>query len=136
MRRDNGRSRDWIDNEFKIVLSHEIEEKAHDFSRGININYHTRLKPSSMGDRRYTASSTHFVWCPKHRKPVLTDEAANHLEQLIEEKASELALGIPRLAIQPDHVHLFITNSPKLTPIDILLRVNAEESRAVGVSGL
>ena len=32
----------------------------------------------------------HFIWCPKYRKSVLTDEVADRLEQLIEEKADEL----------------------------------------------
>jgi len=79
----------------------------------------------------------HFVWCPKYRKPVLTDEVANRLEQrieekadeLIEEKADELDLDILRLAIQPDHVHLFITGNPKLAPNKIIQQVKGYTSR-------
>ncbi len=42
----------------------------------------------------------HFVWCPKYRKPVLTDEVADRLEQLIEEKADELDLDILRREVE------------------------------------
>ncbi|ELY49504.1 IS200-type transposase (TCE31) [Natronorubrum bangense JCM 10635] len=59
----------------------------------------------------------HFVWCPKYRKPVLTDEVADRLQQLVEAKADEFDLTILRLAIQPDHVHLFITGNPRRTRV-------------------
>ena len=71
----------------------------------------------------------HFVWCSKYRKPVLTDEVADRLEQLIKEKADELDLDILRLAIQPDHVHLFITGNPKLAPNKIIQQVKGYTSR-------
>ncbi|WP_129115947.1 IS200/IS605 family transposase [Halegenticoccus tardaugens] len=71
----------------------------------------------------------HFIWCPKYRKSVLTDEVAKRLEQLIEEKADELGLEILRLAIQPDHVHLFITSNPKLSPNKIIQQVKGYTSR-------
>lgn len=53
----------------------------------------------------------HFIWCPKYRKKVLTSGVADRFESLIEEKADELELEILKLAIQPDHVHLFITGA-------------------------
>ena len=71
----------------------------------------------------------HFVWCPKYRKPVLIDEVADRLEHLIEQKADELGLDILRLAIQPDHVHLFITGNPKLAPNKIIQQVKGYTSR-------
>ncbi|WP_458208772.1 IS200/IS605 family transposase [Haladaptatus sp. NG-SE-30] len=73
----------------------------------------------------------HFIWCPKYRKSVLTDEVADRLEQLIEEKADELELEILRLAIQPDHVHLFITGNPKLAPNKIMQQVKGYTSRTL-----
>lgn len=73
----------------------------------------------------------HFVWCPKYRKPVLTDEVADRVEQLITEKADELGLDILRLAIQPDYVHLFITGNPKLAPNKIMQQVKGYTSRTL-----
>jgi len=60
---------------------------------------------------------------------VLTDEVADRLEHLIEEKTDELDLDILRLAIQPDHVHLFITGNPKLSPNKIIQQVKGYTSR-------
>ena len=71
----------------------------------------------------------HFIWCPKYRKPVLTDDVADRLEDFIEQKADELDLEILRLAIQPDHVHLFIAGNPKLSPNKIIQQVKAYTSR-------
>jgi putative transposase len=73
----------------------------------------------------------HFIWCSKYRKSVLTDEVADRLEQLIEEKADELGLDILRLVIQPDHVHLFITGNPKLAPNKIMQQVKGYTSRTL-----
>jgi putative transposase len=73
----------------------------------------------------------HFIWCPKYRKSVLTDEVADRLKQLIEEKAEELGLDILRLAIQPDHVHLFITGNPTLAPNKIMQQVKGYTSRTL-----
>lgn len=73
----------------------------------------------------------HFIWCPKYRKKVLTGEVANRLESLIEEKAEELELDILELAIQPDHVHLFITGHPKLAPNKIIQQLKGSSSRVL-----
>ncbi len=60
---------------------------------------------------------------------MLTDEVADRLEHLIEEKTDELDLDILRLAIQPDHVHLFITGNQKLSPNKIIQQVKGYTSR-------
>ncbi|QCJ45854.1 IS200/IS605 family transposase [Haloprofundus sp. MHR1] len=73
----------------------------------------------------------HFVWCPKYRKPVLTDEVANRLKTLIVEKADELNLEVLRLTIEPDHIHLFITGNPKLSPNKIIQQVKGHTSRTL-----
>ena len=71
----------------------------------------------------------HFIWCPKYRKSVLTGEAKDRLEALIEEKADELDLEILALAVRPDHVHLFIEGNPKLAPNKIMQQVKGYSSR-------
>ncbi|WP_101296951.1 IS200/IS605 family transposase [Halegenticoccus soli] len=73
----------------------------------------------------------HFIWCPKYRKAVLTDEVANRLDALIHDKADELGVDILSLAIQPDHVHLFIEGNPKLAPNKIIQQVKGYSSRVL-----
>jgi putative transposase len=51
----------------------------------------------------------HLVWTPKRRKPVLTGLIAKDCKALIEAKCAEQGWKILELAVQPDHVHLFVT---------------------------
>lgn len=73
----------------------------------------------------------HSIWCPKYRKSVLTGEAKDHLEALIEEKADELDLEILALAVRPDHVHLFIEGTPTLAPNKIMQQVKGYTSSQI-----
>jgi putative transposase len=50
----------------------------------------------------------HLIWCPKRRKPVLTGDVAKDCRRLIEGKCQDKGWTILELAIQPDHVHLFV----------------------------
>jgi putative transposase len=61
----------------------------------------------------------HISWCPKRRRKVLVGPVHDRLKQLIEEVAGERDWEIIRLAIQPDHVHLFIRADPYTLPSDI-----------------
>jgi len=50
----------------------------------------------------------HLVWCPKRRKAVLGGSIATDCQALIEQKCAEKGWEILELAIQPDHIHLFV----------------------------
>lgn len=50
----------------------------------------------------------HLVWTPKRRKAVLVGEVAADCRRLIESKCAERGWAILELAIQPDHIHLFV----------------------------
>jgi REP element-mobilizing transposase RayT len=50
----------------------------------------------------------HIIWCPRRRRKVLNGPVARRLEQIIHETACEHDWKIIQLAIQPNHVHLFI----------------------------
>ena len=54
----------------------------------------------------------HLVWTPKRRKPVLTGNVAKDCKTLIEIKCKEYGWRVIELAIQPDHVHLFVETFP------------------------
>ena len=62
----------------------------------------------------------HFVWIPRRRRKVLVKEVKQRLEELIYEKAKDLGCIVVSLAIQPDHVHLFLNCSPDLAPKQIM----------------
>ncbi len=61
----------------------------------------------------------HIIFCPKRRRKVLVGKVADRLKELIEEVVQENHWHIERLAIQADHVHLFIQANPYTLPTDI-----------------
>ena len=64
----------------------------------------------------------HLVWCPKRRKPLLTGQLKDRLLQLVEQKCAEKGWDIIELAVQPDHVHLFV----RVWPIDSVAEIVKE----------
>ena len=61
----------------------------------------------------------HIIFCPKRRRKVLVGPVHDRLKTIIEQVAEENQWHIVRLAIQPDHVHLFIQANPYTLPTDI-----------------
>lgn len=61
----------------------------------------------------------HVIWCPKRRRKLLVGPVRDRLKQLIEVVCQEHEWQILTLAIQPDHVHLFIRANPYTLPSDI-----------------
>ena len=56
----------------------------------------------------------HLIWCPKRRKPILVGEIKIECEQLIRKKCEQMGWEVLDLAIQPDHVHLFVRVFPTI----------------------
>ena len=70
----------------------------------------------------------HIIFCPKRRKKVLVGPVHDRLEQIIHEVAQENRWGIVELAIQPDHVHLFLQANPYTLPTDIARLIKGRSS--------
>jgi putative transposase len=62
----------------------------------------------------------HLIWCPKRRKPVLAGPVATRCLELIEGKCAEKGWEIVALAIQPDHIHLFVRVWPSDSAADVV----------------
>ena len=65
----------------------------------------------------------HFVWIPKYRRKVLTGDIPRRLAELLHEKMAELGGEILNLSVQPDHVRLFCSLPPTLSPHQIMHRL-------------
>ena len=63
----------------------------------------------------------HLIWCPKRRKPVLGGDVAIACRRLIDAVCREHGWDVLELAIQPDHVHLFVRVWPT-TPAHEVVR--------------
>ena len=70
----------------------------------------------------------HLIWCPKRRKAVLVGDVAKDCRKLIEAKCAEQGWHIEQLAIQPDHVHLFVRVWPSDSATDVLKAVKGVTS--------
>ncbi len=65
----------------------------------------------------------HIVWTPKRRKAVLKNKIAQRCKELIHQKCEEKGWTILNLAIQPDHIHLFIQTWPDNSPSEIVKEI-------------
>jgi putative transposase len=70
----------------------------------------------------------HVIFCMERRKKVLEDVIHDRLQTLIEQVVEENHWHIERLAIQPNHVHLFVQINPYMLPTDIARLVNGRSS--------
>jgi len=65
----------------------------------------------------------HLVWTPKRRKPVLVGNVAQRCREIIEQKCEEKGWRILELAVQPDHVHLFVRVWPSDSAADVIKEI-------------
>jgi putative transposase len=61
----------------------------------------------------------HIIFCPKRRQKILVGPMRERLQQITQAVATENKWKVIELAIQPDHVHLFIRSHPRILPTDI-----------------
>ena len=71
----------------------------------------------------------HLIFCPKRRRPVLVGLVQSRLKQIITEVITEHDWQLIELAIQPDHVHLFVRTTPSTLPSDIPRLIKGRSSR-------
>jgi putative transposase len=62
----------------------------------------------------------HLVWIPKRRKAVLVGPVATDCRKLIERKCTEQGWHVLELAINPDHVHLFVQVWPATSAAEVV----------------
>jgi putative transposase len=70
----------------------------------------------------------HIIFCPKRRRKVLVGPLHDRLKQIIEQVAEEQGWTVVELAIQPDHVHLFIQANPYTMPTEIARLIKGRSS--------
>lgn len=71
----------------------------------------------------------HLIWCPKYRRPVLTDEIKERLEYLLNEKAKQIDIKIEAITTLPDHIHLFVKCSTIDSPHWVVQQLKGYTSR-------
>lgn len=62
----------------------------------------------------------HMVWIPKYRRAVLVGDVAIRLKTILQETAAEREWDIIAVEVMPDHVHLFASAPPAVSPADLV----------------
>jgi putative transposase len=62
----------------------------------------------------------HLIWCPRRRKAILIGKVKDRCQQLIEDKCKEQGWLMLALAIQPDHIHVFVRVWPSDSAADVV----------------
>ena len=70
----------------------------------------------------------HIVWCPKYRRKLLVGKIKDRLEQIIKDVCYAKQSEVIALEIMPDHVHLFVSVSPRVAPFKIVKAVKGRSS--------
>jgi putative transposase len=65
----------------------------------------------------------HLIWCPKRRKAILVGSIAQDLERLILQKCETRGWKVLQLAIQPEHVHLFVQVFPADSAAEVVKEI-------------
>jgi putative transposase len=73
----------------------------------------------------------HLIWTPKRRKPVLRDAVASDCRELITQKCQQKGWEILELAIQPEHIHLFVRVFPTVSAADVVKECKGVTSRTL-----
>ena len=55
----------------------------------------------------------HLIWCPKRRRKLSDAEVRATVAETFQAIAEEFGFGIEELAVEADHVHLFLEFPPK-----------------------
>lgn len=86
---------------------------------------------SQEGKTRWTHYSIayHFVWLPKYRRKVLVGEVEAETKRLIQECCDKHELKLLALETDIDHVHVFISAPPRLSPANIANLLKGYTSR-------
>lgn len=95
---------------------------AEGIAKVVDLPYHVDMYNNNYqrDEHRVHLIVYHLVWTPKRRKAVLVNEIAQDCKMLIEKKCQEKGWTILELAVEPDHIHLFVRAWPITSAAEII----------------
>ena len=87
-----------------------------------------------MNNYRYGSHSIfdirlHLVWVTKYRYPVLTNKLAIRTRELIRQICEAHEINILSGVVSTDHVHLYVSIPPQLSPSKLVMRLKGRTSK-------
>ena len=73
----------------------------------------------------------HFVWTPKYRKDLLTDEVAEAVREILQSVAEAHDMEIDTMEVMEDHVHVFLFAPPRYSPARVMQIMKSISAREV-----
>ena len=83
-----------------------------------------RTSSHSRFDLKY-----HFVWITKYRKSIFSGAVGKRLRELVIEICKANEIEILQGHVAKDHVHLFVSCPPNLSPSKIMQQIKGKSSR-------
>jgi putative transposase len=71
----------------------------------------------------------HLVWIPKYRRRVLTSEIESEMKKLTLDVCQKYGVKVLALNVQPEHIHLFVSAPPRISPARIVGLIKGYTSR-------
>lgn len=67
----------------------------------------------------------HIVFCPKYRKSVIQGPVEVEVKKLFADICVDEGWEIGALEVMPDHIHLFVSAPPTISPMEIVKRLKS-----------
>ncbi len=87
------------------------------------------MEPVRSNDNVVYRCYFHVVWCPKYRRPVITEAVADRLQQIIREVCTERDAPIETIETMPDHVQLLVACDPQFGIHRLVKQIKGRSSR-------
>ena len=71
----------------------------------------------------------HFVWITKYRKPLLVGAVGHRVRDLTRKICAEFEVEIIKGHVSRDHVHLYVSCPPHISPSQLMQRIKGKTSR-------
>lgn len=93
--------------------------------------YNLKVKVAEVKATSHTKYNInyHLIWIPKYRKPILTGEIKQFLDEVIRFNCEYYGWECLALEIMPDHIHLFKSARPKWSPSKIVNLLKGSTSK-------
>ncbi|MEM0262368.1 MAG: IS200/IS605 family transposase [Nitrososphaerota archaeon] len=73
----------------------------------------------------------HFVWIPKYRRDVLVGGVAEYTREVLKQILLELGCEPIAIEVLPDHVHVFCSCPPRLSPAYVVNYLKGKSARRI-----
>ena len=86
-------------------------------------------KNFTSNNHSVTMLTDHMVFCPKYRGKVLAGEVGVYAEKVIRGVCRDMGIFIIRMAVNPDHIHIFYKYPPEYSVCYIAKKIKGISSR-------